>query len=297
MVHLDERPPGKPLPHHVTTPLLTLITERSLDEDYAHVAANKAAAGRPPARRMKPWSLPLVVALFGALATIAAVQTSRDADVDELSRAALIRKVKSGRADVAVLQRQVRSLSDQSAAASRANEELLEQTADLESRRRRLEVPTGYVAVVGPGMRIRVSSAPDAAPNDEVRDDDLALLVNGLWTAGAEAVAINDQRIIALGGIRNTNRAVHVNGRPLTAPYVIQAIGDRNTMPARLLESASGLQFFGRVESYEFGYVSQNVEELRLPAASPPVLRHAQQATNDENSAEPARPRKEGDPT
>lgn len=297
MVHLDDRPPGEPLPQHVTTPLLTLITERSLDEDYAHVAAGRAAAGRPPTRRMRPWSLPLVVALFGALATIAAVQTSRDAAVNELSRDALIKEVQSGRVDVAVLQRRVRSLREQGVAASAANEDLLEQTDDLENRRRRLEVSTGHVAVRGPGVRIRVSSAPNADPNDEVRDDDLALLVNGLWTAGAEAIAINDQRINALGGIRNTNRAVHVNGRPLTAPYVVQAIGDRSTLAAGLLESSSGLQFFGRVETYEFGYVSQNVEELRLAAAPPPVVRHAEVTTTDKPSADSAQPTKGGDAT
>ena len=97
---------------------------------------------------------------------------------------------------------------------------------------------TGYVPVRGPGVRIEVDSAPNAVPNDEIRDEDLALLVNGLWTAGAEAIAVNDQRIVALGGIRNTNRAIHVNGRPLTAPYVIEAIGDPGTLQARLLESS-----------------------------------------------------------
>ena len=38
------------LPEHVTTPLLTLITARSMDEDYAHVARKRAAAGDAPAR-------------------------------------------------------------------------------------------------------------------------------------------------------------------------------------------------------------------------------------------------------
>ncbi len=55
------------------------------------------------------------------------------------------------------------------------------------------------------------------------------MLVDGLWEAGAEAIAINDQRINALGGIRNTSRAIHVNGRPVNAPYVVSAIGDPRT--------------------------------------------------------------------
>ena len=42
------RSPSAPLPEHVTTPLLTLITARSMDEDYAHVAQQRAAAGEAP---------------------------------------------------------------------------------------------------------------------------------------------------------------------------------------------------------------------------------------------------------
>ena len=41
-------PASAALPEHVTTPLLTLITARSMDEDYAHVARKRAAAGEAP---------------------------------------------------------------------------------------------------------------------------------------------------------------------------------------------------------------------------------------------------------
>ncbi len=277
MVDKDARPgPGERLPQHVTTPLLTLITERSLDEDYAHVAARKAEAGDASPRRIKIWSTAVVVALFGAMATIGAVQTSRDADVEELGRATLIRQVESGRKNVARLQRRISSLTDATLAAEESNAASAEQLSDVESRQRRLEIRTGYAAVRGPGVRIQVTSAPDADVNDEVRDEDLALLVNGLFQAGAEAISINDQRIVALGGIRNTNRAVHVNGRPLTPPYDIRVIGDRATLQSRLLESSSGLAWFGLVDELGFGYVAQNVDDVRLP---PATLRPLRQAT------------------
>lgn len=281
-----------PLPHHVTTPLLTLITERSLDEDYAHVAARRAARGERP-QHSRVWSTAVAVAAFGALATIVAVQTSRDADVQELGRAALIRQIDAGRAEVAGLQKQIRTLTDAGLAADNTNETLAEQADDLQARLQRLEVRTGYVPVRGPGVRIEVDSAPNAVPNDEIRDEDLALLVNGLWTAGAEAIAVNDQRIVALGGIRNTNRAIHINGRPLTAPYVIEAVGNPGTLQARLLESSSGLEWFSVANGLGFSYVPQNVDDLRLPAASLRTLRQAQETTTpadgrpDEEGAKP----------
>lgn len=291
--HTDDPGPDAPLPHHVTTPLLTLITERSLDEDYAHVAARRAANGEVRTARSKVWNTAVAVAAFGALATIVAVQTSRDAGVQELGRAALIRQIESGRAEVADLQKQIRTLTEAGLTADNTNATLADQSADLTARLRRLEVQTGYVPVRGPGVRIKVASAPDAVPNDEIRDEDLALLVDGLWTAGAEAIAVNDQRIVALGGIRNTGRAIHINGRPLTPPYVIEAIGNSGTLQARLLESSAGLEWFSVADGLGFSYVPQNVDDLRLPAANLRALRQAEEITTkstgrpDEEGAKP----------
>jgi uncharacterized protein YlxW (UPF0749 family) len=83
-----------------------------------------------------------------------------------------------------------------------------------------------------------------------------------------------------------------VNGRPLTAPYVIEAIGDRATLQARLLESATGLEWFRLVDSLGFRYVSQNVEDMRIPAATLGALRNAEELSDDdgrtdEEGAEP----------
>ncbi len=269
------------LPHHVTTPLLTLIMERALDEDYAHVAARRGAGHQRVTSWARGWTTALVVATFGAMATIVTVQNSRDAEVQELGRATLLREIQSGRKDVAKLQRQIRTLTDADQTGEAAIASLETEAAEQELRLRRLEVRTGYVGIRGPGVRIEVSSAPNVAdPNDEIRDEDLALLVDGLFVAGAEAIAINDERIIALGGIRNTSRAIHVNGRPLTPPYVIEAIGDRSTLQARLLESSAGLEWFRVADTYGFGYVPQNVEELRIPAARLVPLRHAEEITD-----------------
>ena len=272
----DQTPPHDAgLPRHVTTPLLTLITERSMDEDYAHVAARRAAGHVRARSGSLGVSTALVLTTFGVLAAIGGVQTSRDVDVQDLTRGTLLSEIDDLRSDVARVQRQVRTLSDAGIAATETTQRLEQQAIDQEDRLRRLEIRTGYIAVRGPGVRIEVSSAPDAIPRDEVRDADLALLVNGLFAAGAEAVGVNDERIIALGGISNTGRAVHINGRPLTAPYVIEAIGDRGTLQGRLLESSAGIAWFRVVADFGFRYEAQNVDEVVIPAARLVDLRHA----------------------
>lgn len=265
---------GRPLPEHVTAPLLTVITARSMDEDYAHVAQKRRATGEPVTAQVRPhWVSLVAIALLGVMAAIVAAQTDREAEVNELSRAALVEQIEARSDEVHGLQRDVAELARSNQAAA-ANSTLVQtRVSDIQARVRRAEVITGHSVVHGPGVRITVDNRPGVEVDDEIRDEDLAVLVDGLWEAGAEAIAINDQRVNALGGIRNTGRAVHVNGRPVNAPYVVSAIGDPRTLQARLLQTSEGQVWFGWVNGLGFVYQAENVDDMRLPAAPEPQLR------------------------
>ena len=282
------------LPAHVTTPLLSLVTARSMDEDYAHVARRRAEEGAanpegaPPRQKERQRSLtPLIVLAFGVLVAVAAVQTSRDADTRELGRAALIEQIEAGRVTLERLQRDAVTLTAANRSAERRNAALEDQLRSVRSRVRGLEVAAGYAAVRGPGVRIRVDNAASADVTEEVRDEDVATLVDGLWEAGAEAIAINGQRLNALGGIRNTGRAIHVNGRPVTAPYTVLAIGDTATLQGNLLATSQGNTWFTLVSSLGFEFEMSNAEDLRLPAAALRPLRHVQTGTAEDNAGRP----------
>jgi uncharacterized protein YlxW (UPF0749 family) len=288
------------LPVHVTTPLLSLVTARSMDEDYAHVARRRAEEeaanpdGAPPRQKERQrWLTPLIVLAFGVLVAVAAVQTSRDADTRELGRAALIEQIEVGRVTLERLQRDAVTLTAANRSAERRNAALEDQLRSVRSRVRDLEVAAGYAAVRGPGVRIRVDNAESADVTEEVRDEDIATLVDGLWEAGAEAIAINGQRLNALGGIRNTGRAIHVNGRPVTAPYTVLAIGDTATLQGNLLATSQGNTWFTLVNSLGFEFEMSNVEDLRLPAAALRPLRHVQTGTAEDNAG---RPKEESNP-
>lgn len=282
------------LPVHVTTPLLSLVTARSMDEDYAHVARRRAEEGAanpegaPPRQQERQrWLTPLIVLAFGVLVAVAAVQTSRDADTRELGRAALIEQIETGRVTLERLQRDAVTLTAANRSAERRNAALEDQLRSVRSRVRDLEVAAGYAAVQGPGVRIRVDNAASADVTEEVRDEDIATLVDGLWEAGAEAIAINGQRLNALGGIRNTGRAIHVNGRPVTAPYTVLAIGDTATLQGNLLATSQGNTWFTLVNSLGFEFEMSNAEDLRLPAAALRPLRHVQTGTAEDNAGRP----------
>ena len=68
-----------------------------------------------------------------------------------------------------------------------------------------------------------------------INGDDLLVIVNSLKMAGAEAISINDQRIINMSDIVDINETfIKVNGQRILAPYVIKAIGNSSYLETAL---------------------------------------------------------------
>lgn len=98
-----------------------------------------------------------------------------------------------------------------------------------------LEMLAGLVEVTGPGVTViltdstAVNTTGDEA-NYLIHDSDILSVVNELRSAGAEAISLNGERLLATSEIRCTGAVVTVNGRRYAAPYVIFAIGDPGTL-------------------------------------------------------------------
>jgi uncharacterized protein YlxW (UPF0749 family) len=262
----------------VNTPLLTLITQQSLDEDYLHVAERKAAGqatagGERPTTRRPQWTAAVVVAAFGVLVTVAAVQTSAGAGVASESRTTLVTQIEDKRGGVADLQGRIVRLRELNVG---LQDHLDEVTADAQSsanRAQRLAAVSGFGAVTGPGVRVTVDDDPSGIPGSEVKDSDLRLLVNGLWRAGADAISINGMRLTSRSAIRNSGIAIHLNFQSLSPPYVVSAIGDEDTLQAKLLDTASGREFFQLPDHVGIVVGMDNVDHLSLPAAPSKLLK------------------------
>lgn len=98
----------------------------------------------------------------------------------------------------------------------------------------------GLTPLKGPGLTIRlIDSLRTPGQNDDpylfiVHDVDLEALVNELFASGAEAISINEQRIVATTSIRCVGPTVLVNSVPLASPYVVKAIGQPATLEGGL---------------------------------------------------------------
>ncbi len=285
----DEARQDRPVPPHVLVPLLTRLTQESMDGGYRVAAERRRTRAGDPAgaRRPRPsWVTAVVVAVFGVLLTVAAVQTSRNADVQALGRASLAERVSQEQELVRQLQDQAGELRSENADAEATLRELRAREEQLTTRVSRVGTRTGYLAVRGPGLRITVDDGPEDGTLTAVQDEDLHLLVDGLWAAGAEAIAVNGQRLTVLSPIQNTGGAIHVNVRPLNPPYVVDAIGDPDRMEGRLLATINGSLFYSVARSLGFGFDVQDDDNLELPAARVRTLRSAVEGSSGDRNEE-----------
>lgn len=117
-----------------------------------------------------------------------------------------------------------------------------------------IKMSAGVLAVEGPGIIITIDdskrvSKPGENPNLYlIHDDDILKVINELWAAGAEAMSINEQRLIASSEIRCAGPTLSVNNVRYSPPYDIRAIGDPQTLE-NALKMRGGvvetLQFWG----------------------------------------------------
>jgi uncharacterized protein YlxW (UPF0749 family) len=289
----QERPghqrPAPPARSDASMALLADLMGNTLEGGYAEATARRRAAGRPAGMLRSTPLLVLGLALVGLLLATAAAQVRTRAAAQETARAALVTEVTERTAANDRLAAELEALQADVASTRAEQLELAGAGTGLARRLAALEGVTGAAAVAGPGIVLTVDDAEDvtagggpdpreAAEQDQgrVRDRDLQRIVNGLWAAGAEAVAVNGQRLTSLTAIRSAGQAVLVGYRPLVPPYVIQAVGDPAGMETRFLAGEAGLYLDVVLEdSFGIRYTLEQAQELTLPGASGIALRHA----------------------
>lgn len=100
-----------------------------------------------------------------------------------------------------------------------------------------LRVALGLKAMRGPGVVVRLAdprTQPKGTNPVVVSYQDIVAVVNELWAAGAEAIAVNGQRLTAMTGLSQVGGNVVVNLQRLSGPFDITAIGDPATLEGAL---------------------------------------------------------------
>jgi uncharacterized protein YlxW (UPF0749 family) len=254
--------------------LLVDLSTDALDPGYAAAATRKRSAPTPDRPR---WPLTGVTVLAATLVVVvAAVQTRVSAPAAAKSRSVLLAEVNRQSAAVARLERSLAALRAEQAALRDATLASSTAGARLSRQVAAAELALGTVAVVGPGLRITLADASSSTGGrSRVLDRDLQDVVNALWAAGAEAVAVNGERLTAQSAIRTAGDAILVDFRPQASPYVVLAVGSSVDLETRFGGSRTAARMRDYAQLYGLGFHYDRSSRLTLPAAADTTLRYA----------------------
>ena len=137
--------------------------------------------------------------------------------------------------------------------------------------------------VSGPGVQITLSDAPPgripagATPNDLViHQQDIEDTMNALWAGGAEAMTVQGVRITNRTVIRCIGNVILVDGTSFSPPYVIQAIGDPDTLRATVTANPRMVNYQAYVTKYGLGWDMQTKDSLSfVPTATSLTVNYA----------------------
>ena len=122
----------------------------------------------------------------------------------------------------------------------------------------RRKMQAGYQKLQGKGVIIELMDSEEEAGDGEnpnnllIHDQDILILLNDLKVAGAEALSVNGQRIVARSEIKCSGATITINGTTYGQPFVIKAIGDPKQLEAAVLSPDS------------YGDILQQLYHIRL---------------------------------
>ncbi len=145
---------------------------------------------------------------------------------------------------------------------------------DLQDELQKMQMAAGTIPVEGPGVAVSLNDSKlNLQPGDNanysiVHDTDLLAIINELKASGAEAIAINGERLTAMSEIRCAGTLILVNWTKIGPPFLIEAIGDPDMLQSGLLLNGgylTTLKFLGLQASV------QKSQNIKLPAYSGPM--------------------------
>ncbi|MFC0265647.1 DUF881 domain-containing protein [Alloscardovia macacae] len=148
-------------------------------------------------------------------------------------------------------------------------------------------------ALEGPGVTVTLSDSQkweqavktqNANPNDYVvHQQDIEAVVNAMWAGGAEAITIQDQRLLPTSAIKCIGNVLLLNGKQYAPPYRISAIGDIDSLTSSINTSETVRIYKQYVDADGLGWQLDTSKTLTFKETSAP-LQAMKYATADRTS-------------
>ena len=227
-----------------------------------------------PARRSAAMRLAFAGALLllGVLLVVAARTADLPAESRSGDRVELVELIRAEQTRVDALVTRVEQLSADVAGYEHAGRPGAEVVAALQAQVDALAPAAGMTAVQGPGVVATLDDSVSAPAPDQdinsyvIHEQDLQAVINAFWVGGAEAMAVNGQRVLATTAIRCVGNTLLLHGRVYSPPYVIAAIGDQAALGTALERDPMVQRFTTAVEAFDLGWSVEDAAALQLPA-------------------------------
>ncbi|MDD5603594.1 MAG: DUF881 domain-containing protein [Eubacteriales bacterium] len=151
----------------------------------------------------------------------------------------------------------------------RTKADIIEGTGTGEELRKELynvKLAAGFTEAEGPGITVKLDDADyrkGISPGFLViHDSDVTAVLNELNNAGAQALSVNSERIIAISGIICTGPTIRINRSRYAVPYVIHAIGE----PEKLHYLLDRSRIVSLLRKYGITVEINKEKELRMPS-------------------------------
>ena len=230
------------------------------------------------APRKQPLSRSLVLlvpaVLFGLLVTL---QWRTQAERSELTvryntplvdaATALQNEQDKLKADLAALRVQLDEIQRSSSTQSGAERE-------LQSRIDELRASAGLTAVSGDGVAIQLDDARNVSVSSRDVDrsichaTDLTDILNTAWKGGAQAIAVNEERIVNSSSVYCVGSTIMVNGTLMSPPFNINAIGPQNSLLGAFDDPNQLQDIKQRRDVQGLGFHVTRVSAIHVPAFS-----------------------------
>ena len=194
-------------------------------------------------------------------------------DNEEGRREAAAQTIKQLEAEQAELKRQIADLRARNAAQQKSSGSTSSTLAEIRDELDRQKLLAGMVPLKGRGVMVALDdSATTKVPAGDdpnlyiVHEYHLRDVLNLLWLAGADAVSLNGERVVATTSVYCVGSTILVNDTRLSPPYDFLAIGDQAALEAALNDPASLQALRGRVKAYGLQFSVSREAQISVPA-------------------------------
>ncbi len=218
--------------------------------------------------RRQGW-LALGLALFGFLAVVVLSDPPpADPTTNVPERARLATLIQREQARTQTLRDETQILRDAIDDVQRGATDIEDVQVQIDAARER----AGLDPVEGPGLVVTLDDssleeAPSGNRNDLlIHSGDVHAVVNGLWEAGAQAISVNGERVVATSALLCVGNTLLINGTVHSPPYEFTAIGPPEDLRPRFESDPLVERFRDDADEFVLGFDIEEADDLAAPA-------------------------------